>query len=178
MSAIVELGRICYHAVVVEFMPGKRAMAISLCVYHSTVSTVLFNAPRFIPHSFGPLAESYVLAVAICPTMLLILDLQIQSDTRDRLGCSTRSFEFRDDGLVAGHFALYTDGQEDAVVIVTYTGQLVKRLYYSRGYVTNVTGLPPGNDWSVTFIQVKYYNMSSRCFSILKVRSPPNHWIA
>jgi hypothetical protein len=137
VSAIVELGRVRYHTAVVEFMPGKRAVAISLCVYHSTVSTVLFNAPRFIPHSFGPLAESYVLTVAICPTMLLMLDLQIQSDTRDCVGCSSRSFEFGDDGLVAGNSALYTDGQEDAVVTVVYTGQF---LYYLRGYVTNVTG--------------------------------------
>ncbi|KIM86802.1 hypothetical protein PILCRDRAFT_816057 [Piloderma croceum F 1598] len=42
-----------------EFLPGKRALAIGLCVYHSTVSTVLFNAPRFIPYSLGPLAESF-----------------------------------------------------------------------------------------------------------------------
>ncbi|KAH9847457.1 hypothetical protein C2E23DRAFT_848537 [Lenzites betulinus] len=42
-----------------EFLPGKRALAIALCVYHVTCSTVLFNAPRFIPHSFGALAETY-----------------------------------------------------------------------------------------------------------------------
>ncbi|KAI0822944.1 hypothetical protein BC628DRAFT_1421339 [Trametes gibbosa] len=42
-----------------EFLPGKRALAIALCIYHVTCSTVLFNAPRFIPHSFGALAESY-----------------------------------------------------------------------------------------------------------------------
>lgn len=30
---------------------------MGLCVYHSVVSTTLFQAPRFIPHSFGPLAE-------------------------------------------------------------------------------------------------------------------------
>ena len=42
-----------------EFLPGKRALAIALCIYHATVSTVLFNAPRFIPHTFGALAESY-----------------------------------------------------------------------------------------------------------------------
>ncbi|EIW55284.1 uncharacterized protein TRAVEDRAFT_51410 [Trametes versicolor FP-101664 SS1] len=42
-----------------EFLPGKRALAIALCVYHVTCSTVLFNAPRFIPHSFGALAENY-----------------------------------------------------------------------------------------------------------------------
>lgn len=30
---------------------------MGLCVYHSVASTVLFQAPRFIPHSFGALAE-------------------------------------------------------------------------------------------------------------------------
>ncbi|KJA21431.1 hypothetical protein HYPSUDRAFT_77842 [Hypholoma sublateritium FD-334 SS-4] len=42
-----------------EFLPGKRALAISLTVYHSVVSTILYQAPRFIPHSFGPLAEAW-----------------------------------------------------------------------------------------------------------------------
>lgn len=42
-----------------EFLPGKRALAIGLCVYHSIVSTILYQAPRFIPHSFGPAAEGY-----------------------------------------------------------------------------------------------------------------------
>lgn len=42
-----------------EFLPGKRALAIGLCIYHSVASTVLFQAPRFIPHSFGPLFESF-----------------------------------------------------------------------------------------------------------------------
>jgi len=42
-----------------EYLPGKRAVAIGLTVYHSAVSTVLFQAPRFIPMSFGSLAESY-----------------------------------------------------------------------------------------------------------------------
>ncbi|KAF5330051.1 hypothetical protein D9611_010413 [Ephemerocybe angulata] len=41
-----------------EFLPGKRAVAIGLCVYHSIVSTVLYQAPRFIPHTFGDAAES------------------------------------------------------------------------------------------------------------------------
>jgi len=40
-----------------DFLPVKRALAIGLCVYHSVVSTVLFQAPRFIPHSFGTFAE-------------------------------------------------------------------------------------------------------------------------
>jgi hypothetical protein len=42
-----------------EFLPGKRALAIGLCVYHSIASTVLFQAPRFIPYSFGAFAERY-----------------------------------------------------------------------------------------------------------------------
>ncbi|KAI0278065.1 hypothetical protein BGY98DRAFT_975818 [Russula aff. rugulosa BPL654] len=42
-----------------EFLPGKRALAIGLCVYHSIISTVLFQAPRFIPYSFGALFEAY-----------------------------------------------------------------------------------------------------------------------
>ncbi|KAK7681391.1 hypothetical protein QCA50_015483 [Cerrena zonata] len=42
-----------------EFLPGKRALAIALCLYHVTCSTVLYNAPRIIPYSFGTFAESY-----------------------------------------------------------------------------------------------------------------------
>ncbi|KAI0642584.1 hypothetical protein C8Q79DRAFT_929001 [Trametes meyenii] len=42
-----------------EFLPGKRALAIMLCFYHVTCSTILYNAPRFIPHSFGAFAESW-----------------------------------------------------------------------------------------------------------------------
>ncbi|KAI0078317.1 hypothetical protein K474DRAFT_1641665 [Panus rudis PR-1116 ss-1] len=42
-----------------EFLPGKRALAVGLCLYHVTCSTILYNAPRFIPLSFGPLFESY-----------------------------------------------------------------------------------------------------------------------
>ncbi|KAH0835903.1 hypothetical protein J3R83DRAFT_9798, partial [Lanmaoa asiatica] len=41
-----------------EFLPGKRALAIGLCVYHSIASTILFQAPRFIPHTFGAWFES------------------------------------------------------------------------------------------------------------------------
>ncbi|KAF8961760.1 hypothetical protein BDZ97DRAFT_1184839 [Flammula alnicola] len=37
-----------------EFLPGKRALAIGLTVYHTVCSTILYQAPRFIPHSFGP----------------------------------------------------------------------------------------------------------------------------
>ncbi|PFH48021.1 hypothetical protein AMATHDRAFT_42541 [Amanita thiersii Skay4041] len=42
-----------------DFLPVKRALAIGLCVYHSVASTILFQAPRFIPHSFGALMEHY-----------------------------------------------------------------------------------------------------------------------
>ncbi|EPS93417.1 hypothetical protein FOMPIDRAFT_128498 [Fomitopsis schrenkii] len=41
-----------------EFLPGKRALGMALCFYHVTCSTILFNAPRFIPHTFGAFAES------------------------------------------------------------------------------------------------------------------------
>ncbi|CAE6419556.1 unnamed protein product [Rhizoctonia solani] len=47
----------------VEFLPGKRAFAIQLLVYHSIAATILFQSPRFIPHSLGSVAES----VAITP---------------------------------------------------------------------------------------------------------------
>jgi hypothetical protein len=47
-----------------EFMPGKRAMAIGLCVYHSIASTILFQTPRFIPYSFGPFMEQSVFSVS------------------------------------------------------------------------------------------------------------------
>jgi len=42
-----------------DFLPGKRAFALALCFYHVTCSTILFNAPRFIPMSFGAFAESF-----------------------------------------------------------------------------------------------------------------------
>ena len=42
----------------IEFMPGKRAVAIGLTVYNCIASTVLFQAPRFIPMSLGTLAEA------------------------------------------------------------------------------------------------------------------------
>jgi len=48
------------RALYTEFLPGKRALAIGFCIYHSIVSTVLFQAPRFIPYSFGAFMESYV----------------------------------------------------------------------------------------------------------------------
>jgi hypothetical protein len=48
------------NANIPEFLPGKRALAIGLCVYHTIVSTVLFQAPRFIPFSFGAFFEASV----------------------------------------------------------------------------------------------------------------------
>ncbi|KAF9051770.1 hypothetical protein BJ165DRAFT_1413743 [Panaeolus papilionaceus] len=41
-----------------DFLPGKRALAIGLCVYHTVCSTILYQAPRFIPHTFGATFES------------------------------------------------------------------------------------------------------------------------
>ncbi|EJD51218.1 hypothetical protein AURDEDRAFT_143099 [Auricularia subglabra TFB-10046 SS5] len=41
-----------------EFLPGKRAFAIMLVIYHTVASTILYQAPRFIPISFGPAFES------------------------------------------------------------------------------------------------------------------------
>jgi hypothetical protein len=46
----------------VEFLPGKRALAIGLCIYHTICSTILYQAPRFIPMSFGAMFEAYVLS--------------------------------------------------------------------------------------------------------------------
>ncbi|KAF8813123.1 hypothetical protein BYT27DRAFT_7181699 [Phlegmacium glaucopus] len=48
---------LCYR--LPEFLPGKRAFAIGLCVYHTVCSTILYQAPRFIPQSFGPLCEQF-----------------------------------------------------------------------------------------------------------------------
>lgn len=41
-----------------DFLPGKRALAIGLTVYHCISSTILYQAPRFIPHSFGSVFEA------------------------------------------------------------------------------------------------------------------------
>ncbi|KAL5523067.1 hypothetical protein ACEPAF_1334 [Sanghuangporus sanghuang] len=42
-----------------DFLPGKRAFAIALTVYHCIASTILIQSPRFIPHTFGDLFEAY-----------------------------------------------------------------------------------------------------------------------
>jgi len=52
--------------IIPDFLPGKRALAIGLCVYHSIISTVIFQAPRFIPFSFGPTFEASVLLLLSC----------------------------------------------------------------------------------------------------------------
>ncbi|KAG1758558.1 hypothetical protein EDD22DRAFT_827324 [Suillus occidentalis] len=42
-----------------EFLPVKRALAIGFCIYHSVVSIILFQTPRFIniPHNLDPFFE-------------------------------------------------------------------------------------------------------------------------
>ncbi|KAK0552519.1 hypothetical protein OC845_001663 [Tilletia horrida] len=40
-----------------DVLPGKRALVVALVIYHAASSTVLLQAPRFIPHSFGTAAE-------------------------------------------------------------------------------------------------------------------------
>ncbi|KIJ37001.1 hypothetical protein M422DRAFT_211924 [Sphaerobolus stellatus SS14] len=49
-----------------EFLPGKRATAIGFMMYHCIAASILWSAPRFIPHSFGTLAES----IKITPEIL------------------------------------------------------------------------------------------------------------
>jgi hypothetical protein len=57
-----------------EFLPGKRALAIGLCVYHSILSTILFQAPRFIPFTLGPFFEALVTVFApLRPALILRL---------------------------------------------------------------------------------------------------------
>ena len=83
-NSLLSFGQYISHGYLVEFLPGKRALAIGLCIYHSTVSTVLFQAPRFIPHSFGPLFETYVYLLII---PLSLTDL-VTTDTMSHLRSS------------------------------------------------------------------------------------------
>ncbi|KAJ7269890.1 hypothetical protein C8J57DRAFT_1323839 [Mycena rebaudengoi] len=55
--AICGVSLLCFS--LPEFLPGKRALAIGLCIYHSICSTILYGAPRFIPLSLGPMAEHW-----------------------------------------------------------------------------------------------------------------------
>jgi len=62
LYAVLALGS-CIAALlsfpVPDFYPGKRAFAVMLIVYHTVASTILYQTPRFIPISFGTLAEGY-----------------------------------------------------------------------------------------------------------------------
>ncbi|KAF7351216.1 hypothetical protein MSAN_01552700 [Mycena sanguinolenta] len=55
--ALCGVALLCYS--LPEFLPGKRALAIGLCIYHTICSTILYQAPRFIPISFGAFFEQY-----------------------------------------------------------------------------------------------------------------------
>ncbi|KAJ7485305.1 hypothetical protein FB451DRAFT_1229129 [Mycena latifolia] len=55
--AICGVAFLCFS--LPEFLPGKRALAIGLCIYHTICSTILYQAPRFIPVSFGEIFEHY-----------------------------------------------------------------------------------------------------------------------
>lgn len=50
-----ENANLCARA---EFLPGKRAFGIALFLYHVITSTILLQAPRFVPMSLGAAAES------------------------------------------------------------------------------------------------------------------------
>ncbi|KAG8799851.1 hypothetical protein FRB91_008932 [Serendipita sp. 411] len=41
-----------------EFLPGKRAFALQLCLYHTIATTALWHSPRFIPITLGASPES------------------------------------------------------------------------------------------------------------------------
>ena len=87
-----------------EFLPGKRALAIGLCVYHVTVSTIMYNAPRVIPYSFGALAESYVVPSSVILRLLIcFVDVQVQDYPGERLGHLARPYRVRLCHLVASY---------------------------------------------------------------------------
>ncbi|KAL4071429.1 hypothetical protein V8B97DRAFT_469210 [Scleroderma yunnanense] len=96
-----------------EFLPGKRALAIGLCIYHTVASTILYQAPRFIPLSFGPAFESYVPCVySICD---LMNGLQTQHHTRNRMGHSAWRAWLCDGLVVAGHPGVYDSSEEGSL---------------------------------------------------------------
>ncbi|KAG7089669.1 hypothetical protein E1B28_011329 [Marasmius oreades] len=68
MYAALSLG-MCLASVLCfslpDILPGKRAFALGLCLYHTVCSTILFQAPRFIPYTFGPLCEQYMVTPEI-----------------------------------------------------------------------------------------------------------------
>ncbi|KAF9788322.1 hypothetical protein BJ322DRAFT_1106328 [Thelephora terrestris] len=54
----ISLGTCITSLLCYKFFPGKRAVAMGLSLYHTVVFTVLLQAPRFIPISFGPQFEA------------------------------------------------------------------------------------------------------------------------
>jgi hypothetical protein len=88
-----------------EFLPGKRSLAMGLCIYHTMVSTILFQAPRFIPHSFGPLMEQYVDVKLTCGSFAHV-NLQLQGHTGGRVGRFPRLGGIGHGDMVAGDTAV------------------------------------------------------------------------
>ena len=99
-----------------EFLPGKRALAIGLCVYHSILSTILFQAPRFIPFTLGPFFEASVAVFSpLRPALILRLDLQVQDHSRNCLGLYARLHGPWLRRVVAGHRGVCTDDEEGRI---------------------------------------------------------------
>ncbi|KAJ7683038.1 hypothetical protein B0H17DRAFT_1161020 [Mycena rosella] len=74
--AICGVSFLCFS--LPEFLPGKRALAIGLCIYHTICSTILYQAPRFIPMSFGAMFEAYkITPEAVWGTMHGIVGLSM-----------------------------------------------------------------------------------------------------
>ena len=58
-----------------EYLPGKRAFAAGLTVYHTIVAGTLFGAPRFVPKTFGTLMERYGCFLSQKPLEMHPIDL-------------------------------------------------------------------------------------------------------
>ena len=98
----------------IEFLPGKRALAIGLCIYHSIASTILYQAPRFIPYSLGPAFESYVCRIhSICG---LTSNIQAQHHAGGRMGHAARRAWPWDGGVVARHASVCCCGKKGCIV--------------------------------------------------------------
>jgi hypothetical protein len=72
-----------------DFLPGKRAFSICLCLYHTISSTILIQSPRFIPITFGALFESCVGRAAAADHALTRL-AQVEAHARGRVGLPPR----------------------------------------------------------------------------------------
>ncbi|CAK5262148.1 unnamed protein product [Mycena citricolor] len=96
-----------------EFLPGKRALAIGLCIYHTICSTILYQAPRFIPMSLGAFAERLVSPMVDGRASFLFFRSftrrQLQSHARRRLGNPTWSPRTSHGRLVARDPSLRSD---------------------------------------------------------------------